>query len=70
MSWEIIQGLWTLHNPFGSRKIDVAHDTIASGIRRLGTALMEGKSHPPVAVVGSIEAAEPEGSGNKSIQAA
>ena len=36
-----------LHNPFGSRALDVAHDTIASGIRRLATELMEGKSHAP-----------------------
>ena len=42
----------TLHNPFGSRTIDVAHDTIASGIRRLGTALMEGTSHAPGAAGG------------------
>jgi hypothetical protein len=37
-----------LYNPFGPRALDVAHETIANGIRDLGTQLMAGKSCPPV----------------------
>ena len=40
-----IQG--TLHNPFGPRRIDVAHEVIAGGIRRLAESLMSGSRLPP-----------------------
>eukprot|EP00947_MAST-08B_sp_MAST-8B-sp1_P003693 g3693.t1 len=40
--------VYVLHNPFGSRRIDVAHEVIGGGIRRLSNALMAGNpSLPP-----------------------
>ena len=42
---------YMLHNPFGNRRIDVAHETIGFGLRKLGTSLAEGtKFHPPTMI--------------------
>ena len=38
---------YLLHNPFGPRIIDVAHETIFRGLRTLAEELMEGHSHIP-----------------------
>lgn len=38
---------YLLHNPFGPREIDVAHETIFKGLRTLATELMDGESHLP-----------------------
>ena len=38
---------YTLDNPFGPRRIDVAHETIGAGIRRLVTRVMDGHLEPP-----------------------
>ena len=38
---------YMLHNPFGRRRIDVAHETISAGIRRLSTELAWGVPHVP-----------------------
>ena len=52
LSWNISYAAlydlsYTLHNPFGHRRLDVAHETIGGGIRRLSQQLMEGESHLP-----------------------
>ena len=37
-----------LHNPFGNRRIDVAHETIHAGLRKLAESLLsKGTSHVP-----------------------
>ena len=38
---------YVLHNPFGSRRLDVAHSTIGKGIRKLCESLMEAEAHLP-----------------------
>lgn len=47
---------YLLHNPFGPRTIDVAHETIFRGLRTLQEELMEGESHipPTMAIDGCI----------------
>ena len=52
LAWNIMyRGLYdvcyVLHNPFGSRRIDVAHETIGAGLRRLSQSLMLGTPHLP-----------------------
>jgi hypothetical protein len=37
---------YSLHNPFGERRIDVAHEAIGGGIRRLSVALAGAKMIP------------------------
>lgn len=42
---------YLLHNPFGGRRIDVAHEMIWGGIRHLSTELALGETHlPPHAI--------------------
>lgn len=36
-----------LYNPFGNRRIDVAHEVIFNGIRKLSTELAIGSTHLP-----------------------
>ena len=37
-----------LHNPFGNRQIDVAHETISAGLRNLADQLLgNGEAHLP-----------------------
>ena len=38
---------YVLHNPFGARRIDVAHEVIAAGIRKLATSLAHAGEHIP-----------------------
>lgn len=38
---------YMLHNPFGNRRIDVAHEVIFNGIRKLSTELAIGNTHLP-----------------------
>lgn len=38
---------YMLQNPFGSRRIDVAHETISLGIRKLSTSLVSAIQHIP-----------------------
>jgi hypothetical protein len=42
-----------LRNPFTHRSIDVAHETIGSGLRKLAAALMEANPHIPATMVGA-----------------
>ena len=40
---------YVLHNPFTNRRLDVAHETIGNGIRRLSVAIAKGAGYlPPV----------------------
>lgn len=41
---------YLLHNPFGQRRIDVAHETISGGIRRLSSSLAWAFPHVPPAM--------------------
>lgn len=38
---------YVLHNPFKARRLDVAHDTIGAGIRKLAEALAAAEPHVP-----------------------
>ena len=38
---------YMLHNPFGQRRIDVAHEMIGAGIRKLSTSLANAVGHVP-----------------------
>ena len=38
---------YVLHNPFLSRRLDVAHDTIGAGIRKLAESLAAAEPHVP-----------------------
>ena len=43
----------TLHNPFGNRRIDVAHEAIGKGLRKLADALCtHGADHLPPELAG------------------
>lgn len=41
---------YMLHNPFGPRRIDVAHETISSGIRTLSSSLAAAVAHIPMSL--------------------
>ena len=50
-----------LYNPFGNRRVDVAHEAIQSGLRKLADALITSadKALPPVQTVMGLHSPGP-----------
>jgi len=56
------QGLYdlgySLHNPFGDRRLDVAHEVIGGGIAKLSAAIARVDGHLPPHLTGAAKGAE------------
>ena len=46
---------YVLHNPFGDRRLDVAHETIGSGIGHLSSAIAKVGPHLPPAITARMK---------------